>query len=251
MCKNRKSDLLSKRNERSGEFKNRKRVEYVLPNRKRVIGFKWGFRCKKDERGIVIRNQARFDAQGYTQEEGIDVDEVFAPVTIIKAIRLFLAYASFKDFVVYQMDVKSDFLYEKINEEVYVCQPPGFEYPNFLDRLYKIEKALYGLHQALRAWMELYIAFEKMMHEKFQMSSMGELIFFLEVKTASTPLETQKPLLKDEYCEEVDVYIYRSMIDSLMYLASLRPDIMFAVFVCARYQVNLKVSHLHDVKRLF
>nr|GEV89830.1 hypothetical protein [Tanacetum cinerariifolium] len=222
-----------------------------LPNRKRAIGFKWGFRCKKDESGIVIRNQARFDAQGYTQEEGIDVDEVFATVTRIEAIRLFLAYASFKDFVVYQMDVKSDFLYEKINEEVYVCQPPGFEYPNFLDRLYKVEKALYGLHQALRAWKELYIAFEKMMPEKFQMSSMGELIFFLEVKTASTPLETQKPLLKDEYCEEVDVYMYRSMIDSLMYLASLRPDIMFAVFACARYQVNLKVSHLHDVKRLF
>ncbi|GKD24589.1 putative ribonuclease H-like domain-containing protein, partial [Tanacetum coccineum] len=86
--------------------------------------------------------------QGYTQEEGIDYDEVFAPVARIEAIRLFLAYASFKDFVVYQMDVKSAFLYGKIEEEFYVCQPPEFEDPNFPDRVYKVEKALYGLHQA-------------------------------------------------------------------------------------------------------
>ncbi|GJX19586.1 putative ribonuclease H-like domain-containing protein [Tanacetum coccineum] len=182
-------------------------------------------RNKKDERGIMIRNKARLVAQGYTQEEGIDYDEVFAPVARIKAIRLFLAYASYKDFVVYQMDVKSAFLYEKIEEEVYVCQPPGFEDPDFPDRVYKVEKALYGLHQAPRAWYEtlstylldngfqrgkidktlfikrhkgdillvqVYVddiifsstnkelcnAFEKIMREKFQMSSMRELTFF-------------------------------------------------------------------------
>ncbi|GJY87347.1 putative ribonuclease H-like domain-containing protein, partial [Tanacetum coccineum] len=91
------------------------------------------FKNKKDERGIVIRNKARLVAQGYTQEEGIDYDEVFAPVARIEAIRLFLAYASFKDFMVYQMDVKSAFLNGKIEEEVYVCQPPGFEDPDFPD----------------------------------------------------------------------------------------------------------------------
>ncbi|GJX88807.1 retrovirus-related pol polyprotein from transposon TNT 1-94, partial [Tanacetum coccineum] len=123
-----------------------------LPNGKRAIGSKWVFRNKKDERGIMIRNKARLVAQGYTQEEGIDYDEVFAPVARIEAIRLFLAYASFKDFVVYQMDVKSAFLYGKIEEEVYVCQPPGFEYPDFPDRVYKVEKALYGLHQSPIAW---------------------------------------------------------------------------------------------------
>ncbi|GJW87285.1 putative ribonuclease H-like domain-containing protein [Tanacetum coccineum] len=122
-----------------------------LPHGKRAIGTKWVYRNKKDERGIVIRNKARLVAQGYTQEEGIDYDEVFAPVARIEAIRLFLAYASFKDFVVYQMDVKSAFLYGKIEEEVYVCQPPGFEDPEFPDRVYKVEKALYGLHQAPRA----------------------------------------------------------------------------------------------------
>nr|GEX03376.1 putative ribonuclease H-like domain-containing protein [Tanacetum cinerariifolium] len=298
-----------------------------LPNGKRAIGTKWIFRNKKDEREIMIRNKARLVAQGHTQEEGIDYDEVFSPVARIKAIRLFLAYASFKDFVVYQMDVKSVFLYRKIEEEVYVCQPPGFEDPDFSDRVYKVKKALYGLHQAPRAWYEtlstylldngfrrgkidkplfikrhkgdillvqVYVddiifgstrkelcnTFERLMHEKFQMSSMGELTFFLglqvkqkkdgifisqdkyvaeilkkfgftEVKNASTPMETQKPLLKDEYGEELDVYMYRSMISSLMYLTSSRPDIMFAVCACARYQVNLKVSHLHAMKRIF
>ncbi|GJY75051.1 putative reverse transcriptase, RNA-dependent DNA polymerase [Tanacetum coccineum] len=113
-------------------------------------------RNKKDERGIVIRNKARLVAQGHTQEEGFDYDEVFALVARIEAIRLFLAYASYKDFVMYQMDVKSAFLYGKIEEEVYVCQPPGFEDRDFPDRVYKVEKALYGLHQAPRAWYETF-----------------------------------------------------------------------------------------------
>ncbi|GJV21789.1 putative ribonuclease H-like domain-containing protein [Tanacetum coccineum] len=255
-----------------------------LPNGKRAIGTKWVFRNKKDERGIMIKNKARLVAQGYTQEEGIDYDEVFAPVARIEAIRLFLAYVSFKDFVVYQMDVKSAFLYGKIEEEVYVCQPPGFEDPDFPDRVYKVEKALYGLHQAPRAWYETFSTyllnngfkrgkidktlfirrdkgdillvqvyvddiifgsikkslcteFEKMMHKKFQMSSIGELIFFLglqvkqkndgifisqdkyvteilkkfgftDVKTASTPMETQKLLLKDEDDSPFDLVAY-------------------------------------------
>ncbi|GJV66285.1 putative ribonuclease H-like domain-containing protein, partial [Tanacetum coccineum] len=120
---------------------------------KRAIETKWVYRNKKDERGIVVRNKARLVAQGYTQEERIDYDKVFAfPVARIEAIRLFLAYASFMGFIVYQMDVKSSFLYGTIENEVYVCQPPGFEDPQFPDKVYKVEKALYGLHQALRAW---------------------------------------------------------------------------------------------------
>nr|GEY94615.1 retrovirus-related Pol polyprotein from transposon TNT 1-94 [Tanacetum cinerariifolium] len=109
---------------------------------------------KKDEKGIVIRIKARLVAQGYIQEEGIDYDEVVSPVARIEAIRLFLAYSSFKDFVVYQMDVISSFLYGEIEKEVYVCQPPGFEDLDFPDRVYKVEKALYGLHHAPRAWYE-------------------------------------------------------------------------------------------------
>ncbi|GKA91910.1 putative ribonuclease H-like domain-containing protein, partial [Tanacetum coccineum] len=100
-----------------------------LPNDKRAIGTKWVFRNKKDERGIIVRKKARLVAQSYTQEEGINYDEVFAPVARIEAIKLFLDYASFMGFIVYQMDVKSAFLYGTIDEEVYVCQPPSFEDP--------------------------------------------------------------------------------------------------------------------------
>ncbi|GJV59313.1 putative ribonuclease H-like domain-containing protein [Tanacetum coccineum] len=268
-----------------------------LPNGKRAIGTKWVYRNKKDERGIMIKNKARLVAQGYTQEEGIDYDEVFAPVARIKAIRLFLSYASFKDFVVYQMDVKNAFLYGKIEEEVYVCQPPGFEDPDFPDRVYKVEKPLYGLHQAPRACYETLSTY--LLDNGFQrgkidknffikrdksdillMSSMGELTFFLglqvkqkedeifisqdkyvteilkkfsfsDVKTTSTPMETHKPLLKDADGEDVDEHLYRSMIGSVMYLTSSRPDIMFTVCACTRFQVNPKSSHLHAVKKIF
>nr|GEW72556.1 ribonuclease H-like domain-containing protein [Tanacetum cinerariifolium] len=142
-----------------------------------VIWFMFGYSARKG----FINITARLVAQRHTQEEGIDYDEVFAPIARIEAISLYLAYASFKDFVVYQMDVKSAFLYGKIEEEVYVYQPPGFEDPNFLDKVYKVEKALYGLHQPPRAW----------------------------------------------------------------------PNITFAVCAYARFQVTLKTSHLHVVKRIF
>nr|GEU66583.1 hypothetical protein [Tanacetum cinerariifolium] len=184
---------------------------------------------KKDERGIVIRNKATLVVQGHTQEEEIDYDEVFVHVARIEAIRLFLAYASFKDFVVYQMDVKSAFLYGKIEEEMSYMGELTF----FL-----------GL-QVKQKNDGIFISQDKYVGEilkKFK---------FTEVKNASTPMETKRPLLKDEDREEVDVHMYRSMIGSLMYLTSLRPDIMFAVYTCARYQVNPKVSHLHDVKRIF
>ncbi|GKD53765.1 putative ribonuclease H-like domain-containing protein, partial [Tanacetum coccineum] len=125
-----------------------------LPKGKRAISTKWVYRNKKDEQGIVVKNKARLVAQGYTQEEGIDYDEVFAPVAKIEANKLFLAYASYMDFVVYRMDVKSAFLYGTIEEEVYVFQPPGFDDPEFPDKVYKVEKDLYGLHQAPRAWYE-------------------------------------------------------------------------------------------------
>nr|GEU44159.1 elongation factor Tu, mitochondrial [Tanacetum cinerariifolium] len=115
---------------------------------------KWVFRNKKDKRGIVIKNKARLIAQGHTQEEGIDYDEVFTPVAKIEAIRLFLAYAFFMGFMVYQMDVKNAFLYETIKEEVYVCQPTGFKDLDYPDKVYKVVKAIYGLHQAPRAWLK-------------------------------------------------------------------------------------------------
>nr|GEV95885.1 putative ribonuclease H-like domain-containing protein [Tanacetum cinerariifolium] len=142
-----------------------------LPKGKRAIGSKWVFRNKKDKRGIGIKNKARLVVQRYTQEEGINYDEVFAPVARIKAIRLFLAYASFMGFMVYQMDFKSAFLYKTIKEEeVYVYQPPGFEDPDYLDKVYKVVKALYGLHQAPRACT------------KFFTNSIKHLVFFFKIR---------------------------------------------------------------------
>ncbi|GJS99847.1 putative ribonuclease H-like domain-containing protein [Tanacetum coccineum] len=298
-----------------------------LPHGMKVIGTKWVYRNKRDERGVVVRNKARLVAQGYTQEEGIDYDEVFAPVARIEAIRLFLAFASFMGFVVYQMDVKSAFLYGSIDEEVYVSQPLGFVDPDHPKKVYKVVKALYGLHQAPRAWyatlstflekhgykrgtidktlfikrdkkdimlVQVYVddiifgstkkswcdEFEALMKSRFQMSSMGELTFFLglqvkqnkagifisqdkyvaeilkkfdlvNVKTAITPMETKVALTKDEEAVDVDVHLYRSMIGSLMYLTASRPDIMYAVCVCSRFQVTPKTSHLNAVKRIF
>ncbi|GJY92415.1 putative ribonuclease H-like domain-containing protein [Tanacetum coccineum] len=236
--------------------------------------------------------KANMVTQGYTQEEGIDYDEVFAPVARIEAIR------------------------------GGICLPTSW-----LDKVYKVEKALYGLHQAPKAWYEtlstylikngfrrgtidktLFIKkdkgdillvqvyvddiifgstkkslcdeFEGLMHKRFQMSSMGEFTFFLglqvqqkedgifisqdkyvaeilkkfdfaTVKTASTPMEPNKALVKDEEADSVDVHLYRSMIGSLMYLTASRPDITFVVCACARFQVTPKTSHLHAVKRIF
>nr|GFB17154.1 putative ribonuclease H-like domain-containing protein [Tanacetum cinerariifolium] len=134
-----------------------------LPCGKRVIGTKWVYKNKKDEKGIVIRNKARLVAQGHTQEEGIDYEEVFAPVARIEAIRLFLAYASFMGFLVYQMD------------EVYVGQPPGFEDPENPDKVYKVVKAIYGLHQAPRAWYETLATY--LLENGFERGTIDQTLF--------------------------------------------------------------------------
>ncbi|GJT08285.1 putative ribonuclease H-like domain-containing protein [Tanacetum coccineum] len=243
-------------------------------------------------------HKPRLVAEGHTQKEGIDYDEVFAPVARIKAIRLFLAYASFKDFVVYQMDVKSAFLYEKDSKG----GAPRAWYETLstylLDKGFhrgQIDKFLFiKRHKDDILLVQVYVddiifgstkkqmsnEFETLMHNKFQMSSIGELSFFLglqvkqksdgifisqdkyvaeilkkfdfaSVKTTSTPMERNKALVKDEEAEDVDVHLYRSMIRSLMYLTTSRPDIMFAVCACARIQVTPKTSYFNVVKRFF
>ncbi|GJZ93199.1 retrovirus-related pol polyprotein from transposon TNT 1-94 [Tanacetum coccineum] len=118
------------------------------PYSKTKIGSKLFFKNKRDETGIVIKNKARLVAQGYNQQEGIDNNEAFAPVARLKAIRIFLAFATYMNFIVYQMDVKSAFLNGKLKEEVYVKQPPGFERNDFPNHVCKLDKALYGLKQA-------------------------------------------------------------------------------------------------------
>nr|GEU95142.1 hypothetical protein [Tanacetum cinerariifolium] len=172
-----------------------------LPRGKRAIGTKWVFQNKKNERGIVIKKQSQISCPvGCTQEEGIDYDEFFAPVARIEAIRLFLAYASFMGFLVYQMDVKSAFLYGRIEEEVYVCQPPGFEDPDYPDKVYKVEKALYGLPQAPRACQNKYVD-EILRKFKYE-----------DVKPSSTPMDKENDLLKDSDGDDVDVHLYSKKI---------------------------------------
>ncbi|GJR52791.1 putative ribonuclease H-like domain-containing protein [Tanacetum coccineum] len=210
-----------------------------LPKGHRAIGTKWVYRNKKDERGIV-QNKASLLAKDITRWRVLTM-------------------------IIYQMDVKSAFLYGQIEEEVYVCQPPGFEDPDHPDKVYKLVKSTIWTSSSTQSLKELCDEFEKLMKDKFQMSSMGELTFFLglqvqqrkkgilyqsdkyvheilrkfnytDVKSASTPTDLEKPLVKDADADDVDEHLYRSMIGSLMYLTASRPDIMFAVCACARFQ---------------
>ena len=119
-----------------------------------VIGTKWVFRNKTDESGKIVRNKARLVAQGYTQVEGVDFDETFAPVARLESIRLLLSIACVKKFKLFQMDVKSAFLNGYLQEEVYVEQPKGFVDPHSPNHVFKLKKALYGLKQAPRAWYD-------------------------------------------------------------------------------------------------
>ncbi|KAJ0955734.1 putative RNA-directed DNA polymerase [Helianthus annuus] len=292
----------------------------------RKINTKWVFKCKRDDRGVIIRNKARLVVQGFSQQEGIDFTEVYAPVARLEAIRIFLAFASWKHFKVYQLDVKSAFLYGKVKEEVYVGQPPGFTDPIHKYKVYLLDKVLYGLHQAPRAWYEtlsqhllansfihgkvdatlftkevdghllivqIYVDdiifgstnenlckdFEKGMKQKFEMSSMGEMKFFLGLQVdqlpegifihqtkyvhdilekfgmsgstpASTPLATNHGINPDLTGDRVDETMYRSMIRSLMYLTASRPDIMYPTCLAARFQSSPRASHMVIVKRI-
>ncbi|GJV87556.1 putative ribonuclease H-like domain-containing protein [Tanacetum coccineum] len=212
------------------------------------------YRNKKDERGIVVRNKARLVTQGYTQEEGINYDEVFAPVARIEAIRRCIVQPLVEDpqFLtkVYR------FRRGTIDKTLFIKKDKG---DILLVQVY-VDDIIFGSTKK-----SLCVEFEQMMHKRFQMSSIGELTFFLglqvkqkddgifisqdkyvadilkkfdfvTVKTASTPIETNKALLKDEEAEDVDVHLYRSMIGSLMYLTASRPDIMFVVLcLCKRF----------------
>nr|GEW21187.1 hypothetical protein [Tanacetum cinerariifolium] len=145
------------------------------PEGKTIIKTKWIFKNKKDESSLVIRNKARLVAVGYSQQEGIDYDETFAPVAQIESIHLFLAYAADKDFTIFQMDVKIAFLNGNLKEEVYVSQPPGFVSKQYPDHVYALDKALYGLKQAPRAWYDVLLKF--LIDSGFQKGSIDTTLF--------------------------------------------------------------------------
>ncbi|GJX09152.1 retrovirus-related pol polyprotein from transposon TNT 1-94 [Tanacetum coccineum] len=270
-------------------------LEQVIVDRplcKNVINMKCILKNKHDEKNIVIRNKAHLVAKGYAQKEGIDFKESFVPVARLEAVRLFVAYAAHKSFPVYQMDVKTAFLYGPLKEEVYVNQPDGFVDPYHPDQVYHLKMALYGLKQEPRAWydelsnflvskgfskfsidptlfitkhgedillVQIYVddtifgstnlklskLFAKLMHNKFEMSMMGELKFFLGIQIHQSPHDA------DLSGTPVDQTKYRSMVGALMYLTASRPDIVHATCYCARYQAKLTEKHLTVVKQIF
>src|SRR6187397_2893047 len=280
-----------------------------------------------NESGEIIRNKARLVAKGFTQTEGLDFDESYAPVARLDAIRLFLAFAAHKDFKVYQMDVKSAFLNGELAEEVYVEQPPGFEVSSESRMVYKLQKALYGLKQAPRAWydtlakyllesgfkkgevdktlftlnhdgklllVQVYVDdiifgskdkqlcddFANLMKNKFEMSMMGELNYFLGLqvkqlndgifisqtkyakdmlnkfnlkpseKNAMIPMSIGTKMTYTESDKSIEEHKYRKLIGSLLYLTASRPDIQYAVGVCARFQTNPMQSHYNIAMKI-
>jgi hypothetical protein len=246
----RDSDWVQAMQEELNNF-TRNEVSHLVPRpNQNVVGTKWVFRNKQDEHGVVTRNIARLVAKGYSQVEGLDFGETYAHVARLESIRIFLAYATHHGFKLYQMDMKSAFLNGPTKEEVYVEQPPGFE-----DK------------------------FSRIMIQKFEMSMMGELKYFLgfqvkqlqegtfisqtkyiqdilnkfgmkDVKPIKTPMGTNGHLDLDTRGKSVDQKVYRSMIGSLLYLCASRQDIMLSVCMCARFRADPKEVHLRAVKRI-
>jgi hypothetical protein len=290
----------------------RNEVWHLVPrSNQNVVGTKWVFRNKQDEHGVVTRNKAQLVAKGYSQVEGLDFDETYAPIARLESIRILLACATYHGFKLYQIDVKSAFLNGPIKEEVYVQQPLGFEDSEYPTNVYKLSKAFYGLKQAPRAWYEclrdflltngfkvdnadptlftktidkdLFICqiyvddiifgstnkssceeFSRIMIQKFEMSMMGELKYFLgfqikqlqegtfiyqtkyiqdilkkfgmkNAKPIKTPMGTNVHVDLDTGGKSVDQKVNQSRIGSLLYLCASRLDIMLFVCMCARF----------------
>nr|GEX01878.1 hypothetical protein [Tanacetum cinerariifolium] len=231
-----------------------------------------------DEENTVIGNKTRLVVRGYRQEEGIYFEESFTPLARMEAIRIFLAYAVHKLFIVFQMDVKTAFLHGSLMEDMYVCQPEGFidvDHPSYV---YKVKKALYGLKQAPRSWYTQ--LFADLMKSRFTMSMIGEMTFFLGLQVNQSPrgifinqsnyvleilkkygMETYDPIgtpmeIKDKVDLDqngtlVDATKYQSMIGALMYLTSSRLDIVHDTCLCAWYQAKPTEKHLKEVKMIF
>ncbi|GJR24016.1 retrovirus-related pol polyprotein from transposon TNT 1-94 [Tanacetum coccineum] len=253
------------------------------PDKAFVISLKWIYKVKLDELGGILKNKARLVARGYRQEEGIDFEESFAPVARLEAIRIFLAFAAHMNMVIYQMDVKTAFLNGNLREEVYVSQPDGFVDPDKPNHVYKLKKALYGLKQAPRAWYDMLSSF--LISNDFSKGSVDPTLFirregndlilisqsprgifinqskyaleslkkygYESCDPVDTPMVEKSKLDKDKEGKAVDLSHYRGMIGTLLYLTASRPDLQFAICMCARYQARPTEKHLNAVKRIF
>nr|GEU91745.1 retrovirus-related Pol polyprotein from transposon TNT 1-94 [Tanacetum cinerariifolium] len=253
------------------------------PDKVMVITLKWIYKVKLDELGGILKNKARLVASGYRQEEEIDFEESFAPVARLEAIRIFLAYAAHKNMVVYQMDVKTAFFNGNLREEVYVSHPDKFVDQDIPNHVYKLKKAIYGLKQAPRVWYDMLSSF--LQSQDFSKGSMDPTLFirrndndlllisqsprgifinqskyaleslkkygFESCDPMDTPMVEKSKLDKDKEGKAVDPSPYRGMIGTLFYLTAIRPDLQFAICMCARYPDRPIKKHLHAVKRIF
>nr|GEX35574.1 hypothetical protein [Tanacetum cinerariifolium] len=259
--------------EELNEFERLEEWELVpRPNKVMVITLKWIYKVKLDEVGGILKNKARLVAH----EEGIDFEASFAPVTRLEAIRIFLAYVAQKNKVVYQMDMKTAFLSGNLREEVYVSQPDEFVDQDNPNHVYKLKKALYGLKQAPRAWYEMLSSF--LLSQDFPKAQWILHCSFVEMATTyfcprgifinqskyaleslkkygfescdpvDTPMVEKSKMNEDKEGKAVDPSHYRGMIGTLFYLTASRPDLQFAICMCARYQARPTEKHLHAVE---
>ncbi|GKA36699.1 ribonuclease H-like domain, reverse transcriptase, RNA-dependent DNA polymerase [Tanacetum coccineum] len=301
----------------------------TLPTNQKAIGLKWVFKTKRDAKGKIIKYKARLVAKGYVQEQGIDFDEVFAPVARIENVRFELAQQTYHlggEWQVHHLDVKSAFLHGDLKEEVYVTQPEGFIQQGNSGKVYKLTKALYGLRQAPRAWnmkldqtlksldfkkcnleqavytkrsktstliVGVYVddliitgtprkeidLFKSQMKDKFEMSDLGLLAYYLGIEVTQTggeitikqtgyinkilketsmmesndtkiPMDPGTKLVKAEDGNSVDATYYRSCIGSLRYLLHTRPDLSYSVGLLSRFMQDPKDHHLKAVKQV-
>nr|GFA83506.1 retrovirus-related Pol polyprotein from transposon TNT 1-94 [Tanacetum cinerariifolium] len=253
------------------------------PDKVMVITLKWIYKVKINELGGILKNKAHLVARVYRQEEGMDFEESFALVARLEAVWIFLTYAAHKNMVVYQMDVKTAFLNGNLSEKVYVSQSDGFVDQDNPNHVYKLKKALYGLKQAPSAWYDMLSLFlisqdfskglvdptlfiRKNGNDLLLISQSPKGIFINQSKYAleslkkygfesCDPVDTlmveKSKLDEDKEGKAVDPSHYRGMIGTLLYLTARRPDLQFAICMCARYQARPTEMHVHAVKRIF
>nr|GEX42996.1 hypothetical protein [Tanacetum cinerariifolium] len=234
-----------------------------------VITLNWIYKVKLDNLGGILKNKARLVARGYLQEEGIDFEESFTLVARLEAIRIFLAFSTHKNMVVYQMDVKTMFLNGNLREDVYVSQPKGFVDPDNPNYVYKLKKALYCLKQAPCAWYDMLSWF--LISQDLSKSSVDPTLFicrndndlllskyafeslkkygFESCDPVDTPMVEKSKLDEDKEGKAIDSSHYRSMLSTLLYLTTSRPDLQFDICMCARYQAWPTEKHLPTVEQ--
>nr|GEV00415.1 retrovirus-related Pol polyprotein from transposon TNT 1-94 [Tanacetum cinerariifolium] len=270
--------------EELNEFEHLEVWELVPPPKKvMVITLKRIYKVKLDELGGILKNKARLVARGYHQEEGIDFKESFALIARLKAVRIFLAFAAHMNMTIYQIDVKTAFLNGILREEVYVSQSDGFVDPDKPNYVYRLKKALCGLKHAPRTWYDILLSFllsqgfcKGTVDPTLFISRKGKDILLISQSPRGIFLNQSKYALESlkkyiiESCDPVDTPMvkkskqdedtqgkcvdpthYRGMVGILMYLTSIRPDLVYAVCMYARYQAQPIKNHLHAVKRIF